>query len=328
MQGSMSVERMCQLAHVSRAGFYRYLQEKMPVEEDMELRSAIQQIVLEHRRRYGYRRVSAELRRRGMLANHKRVARIMREDSLLAVQPRQFVVTTDSDHELEVYLNLARRMKLTGVDQLWVADITYIRLPGEFVYLAVILDAFSRKVVGWALERTLTSRLAVLALEQAIASRQPQPGLIHHSDRGVQYASGEYVAILNQHQMIPSMSRPANPYDNASCESFIKTLKREEIRANSYENLEHLRANIEVFIERYYNRQRLHSALGYRTPEEFERQIWCQNEPAGLRPATITFFRGKARSSTGMLEQGTQAPSPAPDLIPAKKSETTAAVPT
>ena len=139
---------------------------------------------------------------------------------------------------------------------------------------------------------------------------------------------GEYVAILNQHQMIPSMSRPANPYDNASCESFIKTLKREEIRANSYENLEHLRANIEVFIERYYNRQRLHSALGYRTPEEFERQIWCQNEPAGLRPATITFFRGKARSSTGMLEQGTQAPSPAPDLIPAKKSETTAAVPT
>src|SRR6266568_701339 len=152
LQGSMSVERMCQLAQVSRAGLYRSLQERTPVEEDMELRSAIQQIVLEHRRRYGYRRVSAELRRRGMLANHKRVARIMRADNLLAVQPRQFVVTTDSNHELEVYLNLARRMKLTGIDQLWVADITYIRLRAEFVYLAVILDGFSRKVVGWALE--------------------------------------------------------------------------------------------------------------------------------------------------------------------------------
>jgi putative transposase len=160
-----------------------------------------------------------------MLANHKRVARIMREDNLLAVQPRQFVVTTDSDHELEVYLNLARRMKLNGIDQLWVADITYIRLRAEFVYLAVILDGFSRKVVGWAVERTLSSRLAMAALQQAIAKRQPRPGLIHHSDRGVQYASGEYVAILEQHPMIPSMSRPANPYDNASCDSFIKTLK-------------------------------------------------------------------------------------------------------
>jgi len=206
-----------------------------------------------------------------MLANHKRVARIMREDNLLAVQPRKFVVTTDSTHELEVYLNLAYRMKLTGIDQLWVADITYIRLRVELVYLAVILDGFSRKVVGWALERTLTSRLAIAALRDAIAKRQPRPGLIHHSDRGVQYASGEYVAILNQHQMIPSMSRPANPYDNASCESFMKTLKREEIYANAYENLEHLRANLEIFLESYYNQQRLHSALGYRTPEEFER---------------------------------------------------------
>jgi len=243
----MSIERMCQLAEVSRAGFYRSLRERTPAEEEMELRSAIQQIALEHRRRYGYRRIAAELWRRGMLANHKRVVRLMREDNLLAIQPRQFVVTTDSHHELEVYLNLARRMKLTGIDQLWVADITYIRLRAEFVYLAVILDGFSRKVVGWALERTLTSRLAIAALEQAIARRQPRPGLIHHSDRGVQYACGDYVSILDQHQMIPSMSRPANPYDNASCESFIKTLKREEIYANAYENLEHLRANIETF---------------------------------------------------------------------------------
>ena len=324
LQGSMSVERMCQLTEVSRAGFYRSLQERTPVEEDMELRSAIQQIVLEHRRRYGYRRVAAELRRRGMLANHKRVARIMREDHLLAVQPRQFVVTTDSDHELEVYLNLARRMKLTGIDQLWVADITYIRLRAEFVYLAVILDSFSRKVVGWALERTLSSRLAIAALEQAIAKRQPRPGLIHHSDRGVQYASGEYVAILDQQQMIPSMSRPANPYDNASCESFIKTLKREEIYANAYENLEHLRANIEIFIEEYYNQQRLHSALGYRSPEEFERQAQCQSAAADSKGATITFVAGLAQSSTGMLEQGTQTPSPAPDLIPAEEISETA----
>ena len=324
LQGSMSVERMCQLAEVSRAGLYRSLQERTPVEEDMELRSAIQQIVLEHRRRYGYRRVAAELRRRGMLANHKRVARIMREDNLLAVQPRQFVVTTDSDHELEVYLNLARRMKLTGIDQLWVADITYIRLRAEFVYLAVILDSFSRKVVGWALERTLSSRLAIAALEQAIAKRQPRPGLIHHSDRGVQYASGEYVAILDQQQMIPSMSRPANPYDNASCESFIKTLKREEIYANAYENLEHLRANIEIFIEEYYNQQRLHSALGYRSPEEFERQAQCQSAAADSKGATITFVAGLAQSSTGMLEQGTQTPSPAPDLILAEEISETA----
>ena len=324
LQGNLGVERMCQLAQVSRAGFYRYLQEKTPVEEDMDLRSAIQQIALEHRRRYGYRRISAELRRRGMLANHKRVVRIMREDNLLAVQPRQFVVTTDAHHELEVYLNLARRMKLTGIDQLWLADITYIRLPGEFVYLALILDAFSRKVVGWALERTITNRLAIAALEQALTKRQPPPGLIHHSDRGVQYASGEYVAILDRHGMIPSMSRPANPYDSASCESFIKTLKREEIRTNWYKNLEHLRANIEIFIEQYYNQQRLHSALGYRSPEEFERQAQCQSEAADAKAATITFVDSLAQSSTRMLKQGTQTPSPAPDLIPAGENIETA----
>jgi putative transposase len=288
MQGSLSVERMCQLAQVSRAGFYRSLQEQMPVEEGMEVRSAIQQVALEHRRRYGYRRITAELRRRGMLVNRKRVARIMREDHLLAIRPRAFVVTTDSHHPFEVYLNLASRMKLTGINQLWVADITYVRLKAEFVYLAVILDSYSRKVVGWALERTLASRLPVAALEQAIAERQPPPGLVHHSDRGVQYASGEYGRILEKHQMVPSMSRPANPYDNASCESFIKTLKREEIYANDYRDLEHLRANIEEFIERYYNCRRLHSALGYRPPEEFEQVARTDPLVAGAR---LSFFR-------------------------------------
>ena len=288
LQGSLSIGRMCQLAGVSRAGFYRSLQERAPGEEDMEVRSVIQQIAVEHRRRYGYRRISAELRRRGMLVNHKRVLRILREDNLLAVQPRAFVVTTDSDHELEVYLNLASRMKLRGMNQLWVADITYIRLKREFVYLAVILDAFSRKVVGWALERTLASRLPIAALEQAITQRQPPPGLVHHSDRGVQYASGDYVKILRQHEMIPSMSRPANPYDNASCESFMKTLKREEIYANDYRDLEHLLGNIEAFIEQYYNRCRLHSALGYRPPEEYAREANGGVISAG---ATMSFFR-------------------------------------
>ena len=254
----------------------------------MEVRSAVQRIALEHRRRYGYRRITAELRRQGLRVNHKRVARILREDNLLAIQPRAFVVTSDSQHELEVYLNLARRLKLTGINQLWVADITYVRLQAEFVYLAVILDGFSRKVVGWAVERTLAGRLAKVALEVAIRERQPPPGLVHHSDRGVQYASADYVRLLQKHQMIPSMSRPANPYDNASCESFLKTLKREEIYAHDYQDLEDLRTNLATFIDQYYNRRRLHSALGYRSPEEFEQSA---GSPTTSNGARLSFFR-------------------------------------
>ena len=287
LQGSLSIERMCQLVAVSRRSFYRLLKEGRPVEEEMEVRSAIQQIALEHRRRYGYRRITAELRHRGMQVNHKRVARIMREDDLLAIQPKRFKITTNSNHKFEVYLNLASRMKLNGVNQLWVADITYIRLKAEFVYLAVILDAFSRKVVGWSLDRTLAARLTIVALEQAIQARRPAPGLVHHSDRGFQYACMEYISIIEQYRMIPSMSRPANPYDNASCESFMKTLKREEIYANKYEDLEELRANIEEFSERYYNRLRLHSALGYQSPEEFEQKSESQVDS---RSATMQFF--------------------------------------
>jgi len=315
LQGSLSIERMCQMVAVSRRGFYRSLKEQQPAEEEMEVRSAIQQIALEHRRRYGYRRITAELHRRGMPVNHKRVARIMREDNLLGMQPKQFVVTTNSNHKLEIYLNLAGRMKLTGINQLWVADITYIRLKAEFVYLAVILDGFSRKVVGWALDRTLAIRLTIGALEQAIESRQPEPGLVHHSDRGLQYASEEYIKVLENNRVIPSMSRPANPYDNASCESFMKTLKREEIYANKYDDLENLRANIEEFIEQYYNRLRLHSALGYRPPEEFEQQIEASGS-AESRSATMVFFENKENSrkiNTGLLGKGTQMPSPSPD---------------
>src|SRR5262249_27153231 len=184
------------------------------------------------------------------------------------------------------------------------------------------LDGFSRKVVGWGLDGTLASRLASTALEQAIAKRQPPPGLVHHSDRGVQYASEQYIAILEKHGMIPSMSRPANPYDNASCESFIKTLKREEIYANAYDDLAHLRANIEEFIERYYNRQRLHSALGYRSPEDFERQSECRSSAADSRSATMTFFENETTASTEMLGKKAQIPSPFPHpLSPSRNTD-------
>ena len=291
MQSTLSVERMCRTAGVSRASFYRWLEPCLPAQAEMELRASIQAVVLEHRRRYGYRRVTAELRRRGMIVNHKRVARLMQEDNLLAMQPRAWASTTASGHELEVYLNLASRMKLTAINQLWVADITYIRLATEFVYLAVVLDGFSRKVVGWALGRSLAASLAVTALEQAIAQRQPLPGLVHHSDRGLQYASQEYVQVLRRHGMVPSMSRPANPYDNAFCESFLRTLKREEIEASIYRDLEDLRDHLKQFIERYYNRCRLHSALGYRTPEEFEQIAAVHNQGNGARTASMSFFR-------------------------------------
>lgn len=305
MQGSLSVERMCQSAGVSRAGFYRSLRQQEPAQEEMEVRAAIQQIYLEHQRRYGYRRITRELHRRGMAVNHKRVARLMRHDNLLAVQPHSFVVTTDSEHEFEVCLNLARRLKLTGLNQLWVADITYIRLQREFVYLAVVLDAFSRKAIGWELGRTLEAELTITALERALAARRPPPGLVHHSDRGVQYACHGYRRLLDEHQMLASMSRPANPYDNASCESFIKTLKREEIYANSYRDLEDLRAHMAEFIDNYYNRQRLHSALGYRPPEEFEQAF--QVSPATPAPGpTLSFFRHREiyRCDGGRLAKG------------------------
>jgi transposase InsO family protein len=307
LQGRLSIEHMCQLVAVSRRGFYRSLQQREPAEEETEVRSLIQQIALEHRRRYGYRRITAELHRRGVQVNRKRVARMMRDDNLLAIQPQRFVVTTNAKHKCEVYLNLASRMTLTGINQLWVADITYVRLKGEFVYLAVILDSFSRKVVGWAVDRTMMShRLTVAALERAVADRQPQAGLVHHSDRGLQYASPEYVAALDKYGMVASMSRPANPYDNASCESFMKTLKQEEIYTNRYNDLEQLRTNIEEFIEEYYNRQRLHSALGYRSPEEFEQQSE-RKQPANSRGATVQFTvndENEKQASTWITGEG------------------------
>jgi putative transposase len=320
LQGNLSVERMCQLAQVSRASFYRSLQEHEPDREEMELRAAIHKIFLEHRRRYGYRRITKELRRQGMIVNRKRVERLMQTDNLFAVQRRAYVVTTDSKHDFEVYLNLASRLKLSGINQLWVADITYIRLQKEFVYLAVLLDAFSRKVVGWALDRTLAASLPKAALEMAIAARQPGPGLVHHSDRGVQYASAEYIAVLQQHGIVPSMSRPANPYDNASCESFMKTLKQEEIYLNQYRDLEHLRSNVADFMEQYYNRRRLHSSLGYLPPEEFEQTLPPTSSNAG---AKMSFFRHEeVYRSDGLKRQTGSNLSIAPQTIGVDESPT------
>jgi transposase InsO family protein len=278
MQGKLTVERMCQMAQVSRAGFYRFLQEEAPAEKEMAERAVVQEVAMAHRRRYGYRRVTKAVNQGGLKINHKRVLRYLREDNLLALRHKAFVTTTDSGHELEVFFNLAWRMEVTAANQLWVADITYIRLRHEFIYLAVILDAFSRSVVGWALERRLHTRIALTALEMALARRKPLPGLVHHSDRGVQYASREY-AERQRHHIVPSMSRAANPYDNAMCESFMKTLKQEEIYCNRYRNAGELRAHIEEFIEQYYNRDRLHSALHYRSPAQFEAA--AQEQSAG-----------------------------------------------
>jgi transposase InsO family protein len=280
---------MCRLAGVSRAGFYRRFLKREPRTEEVELRSEMQRIVLAHRHRYGYRRVTAALRAEGWAVNRKRVARLMRDDNLLALARRSFVATSGSGHNLPVAMNLAGRMEVTGVDQLWVADLTYIRLAEQFVYLAVVLDAFSRKVVGWSLGEQLDAALTVAALRQAIDLRQPKMGLVHHSDRGTQYASHAYAELLEEHGIVASMSRPANPYDNAQCESFMKTLKQEEIHTRSYRDLQHLEAHIGNFLDRYYNRRRLHSALGYRTPEEFERSLPAQ--PASAPVVTLSFPR-------------------------------------
>jgi len=239
------------------------------VDRDVELRDAIQRIALEFPS-YGRPRITAALRRQGWRVNPKRVYRILREDNLLCLRKGKFVVTTDSGHGLTIYPNLARGLVLSGIDQLWVADITYIRLELEFIYLAVVLDAFSRRVIGWALDRTLEDALTLSALGMALKQRQPKPGLVHHSDRGVQYASTDYTGLLQQHGLRISMSRTGNPYDNAKAESFIKTLKYEEVYRQEYRDLAEARASIGCFLEKTYNRKRLHSALGYQPPEEFE----------------------------------------------------------
>lgn len=291
-QGVLKVERMCQTAGVSRAGFYRDWEEKEPDAATMALRDAVQRVSLAYPR-YGAEKVAAEMRREGWTISVSRVQRLRREDNLLAVRRRKFVVTTDSDHEFLIYPNLARQLVLTAVNQLWVADITYLRLAGEFVYLAVVLDAFSRRALGWAVAPTLKAELPLAALNQALQTRRPAPGLVHHSDRGVQYACGDYIGRLEQFQIRSSMSYPARPWENARCERFMRTLKEEEIDCRQYRTLEELKANVEDFIENFYNSVRLHAALNYLSPIEFELQQGplVSAPTAAAQPAALSFRR-------------------------------------
>jgi transposase InsO family protein len=282
----LTIDRMVKLGRVSRSGFYRWDDTEPGADRDMELRDAMQRIAVEWPS-YGRPRITAELRRRGWRVNPKRVYRLMREDNLLCVRRRKFVVTTDSNHARKIYPNLARNMILTATDQLWVADITYIRLRDEFVFLAVILDAYSRRVIGWALDRTLENELTLGALRMALARRVIDPELVHHSDRGTQYASTDYTDLLKDHGITISMSRKGNPWDNAACESFMKTLKYEEVHRNEYRDLPEARAAIGNFLEKVYNQKRLHSALGYRPPAEFERNPAQNNKDAASRQVRL-----------------------------------------
>ena len=273
-QGPLAIERMCVLAGVSRATYYRHWHAAAPRTEETALRDVLQRLAVAQRH-YGYRRLTELVRRDGWAVNHKRVLRLMRTDNLLCLRRRAFVpATTDSRHSWRVVPNLARGLELTGLDQLWVADITYVRLLEEFAFLAIVLDAFSRRVIGWALEVHLQARLALAALQMALAARRPRPDtLIHHSDRGVQYACAEYTACLAEYGIQPSMSRIGSPYDNAKAESFMKTLKQEEVDGRAYRDADEARRSIGGFIEEVYNRQRLHSALSYLAPADFEATV-------------------------------------------------------
>jgi transposase InsO family protein len=304
-QGNPTIGQRCALAGVSRAGYYRHFEASAPRQEETGVRDAIQRLALANRH-YGYRRIAALLRREGFAVNHKRVLRLMREDNLLCLRQRAFVpATTDSRHGWRVVPNLARGMVTTGLDQLWVADITFIRLQEEFAFLAVVLDAFSRRVVGWALDTHLQASLAIDALNMAIAARRPMPGsLIHHSDRGVQYACGDYAAMLEAHGIQASMSRVGNPYDNAKAESFMKTLKQEEVDGRSYRDAHQAKEMIGSFIEQVYNRQRLHSALVYQPPAEFEANLHAEGATSTASRSLATALWG-ARSRAACCAEST-----------------------
>ncbi len=266
---AVPVTRLCTLFGISRSGYYAYRGRNTDEEREVFLRDAVERLVLDFPG-YGYRRVTRQLHRDGWDVNHKHILRVMREELLLCQLKKRFVTTTTSGHSHPIYPNLLANRTLNGLNQAWVADVTYIRLPTTFVYLAAILDAYSRRCVGWALSRWIDTRLTLAALDMALVHRRPASGLIHHSDRGVQYAAGEYVARLEAVQAQISMSATGNPYDNAKAESFFKTLKREEVYLKEYRNVEEAETNLERFIEAVYNTKRLHSSLGYLPPVEFE----------------------------------------------------------
>ena len=262
------IRQLCAILGVSRSWYYA-AQAVTANEAEVALRAAVEEIVLEFPG-YGYRRVNKALQRAGWTVNHKRVLRIMRDEALLCQLKRRWVPTTDSRHGLTTYPNLLLQTEVTRLNQVWVADITYIRLPRSFAYLAALLDAYSRKVIGWALSRWIDTTLTLQALDQALATRPVEPGLIHHSDRGVQYASSAYVERLQEHGLQISMAAPGNPYENAQAAAFFKTLKSEEVYLKEYRDITDAEQHLERFIEDVYNTKRLHSALGYRPPAEFE----------------------------------------------------------
>lgn len=274
--GARAIKELSAAVSVSRSSYYRYrkLKASAPVipAPEQRRRERIEEIALTMPT-YGHRPMTAELQRRRLPTGRDRVLRYMREAQLLCRRRRKYVITTDSNHDLKVFPNLTRNLTVTVIDQLWVADITYIQLPRGFAYLAVLLDAFSRRVLGWALDQHMMTELPLQALQMALRERAVPPGLIHHSDRGKQYAAAAYVSLLVKHQIRGSMSRPGNPYDNPQAERFMRTLKYEEVYLSDYQSLTEARASIRHFIEEVYNRKRLHSRLGYKPPVEFERSL-------------------------------------------------------